>query len=57
MLLRNLRKDIPVILEALLGRPVGYRFALNFQEAGVLIYDGSPPSSAVFSPSACGSKD
>jgi hypothetical protein len=42
MFFRDRGQNIPVVAQALFGRPVGYRFALNFKKAGVLTYDTSP---------------
>ena len=47
MLFRNRGQNIPVVAQTLFGGPVGYRFALDFYEAGVFTYDSSPPSSAI----------
>ncbi len=48
MLFRNRGQNIPVVDQTLFRRPVGYLFALNFEEAGVLTYDSSPTLSNGF---------
>jgi len=52
MLFRNRVQNIPVVAQTLFRRPVGNRFALNFEEAGVFAYDSSPLSSAILNSSS-----
>ena len=52
MFFRNRGQNIPVVSQPLFRRPVGYLFALDFDEAGVLTYDSSPLSSAILNSSS-----